>query len=240
MIWALHGAVGMAEDWRAFAAHPDIRELAGEVRRIDLWRFLDCCPMPLEKIAETLAGEICRIDPEPILLGYSMGARLALHALLGQGYHWKAAIIVSAHTGLEEEIERALRREKDAEWSARALKSGWQDFLCQWEAQSVLVGKLELPDRRVLKKRRASIARSFIDWSLGVQADLRPRLKEIPCPVLWITGQRDTKFTEIATRGLSQLSDGKHEIVSDCGHRVPWEKPEEFVQLCREFIESIA
>ncbi|MBT8043358.1 MAG: hypothetical protein KJO79_00280, partial [Verrucomicrobiae bacterium] len=82
MIWALHGAVGMAADWRVFAA--SLPPSFGGLRRLDLWRFLDCCPMPLEKFGITLAEEIKRIDPEPTLLGYSMGGRLALHALLAQ------------------------------------------------------------------------------------------------------------------------------------------------------------
>ena len=74
MIWALHGAVGCASDWRDFARDLDTSsgELGG-VRRLDLWRFLDCCPMPLEKFGDTLAEEIVRVDPEPVLLGYSMG-----------------------------------------------------------------------------------------------------------------------------------------------------------------------
>ena len=240
MIWALHGAVGMAEDWREFAAYSEIREAAGEVRRLDLWKFLDCCPMPLEKIGDTLAEEIKRVDQSPVLLGYSMGGRLALHALLARPDFWKAAIIVSAHTGLTSEADRVERRERDAEWSALALKGEWSEFLQRWEDQGVLKGEGNLPDRIKLKSRRASIARSSMDWSLGNQADLLKRLSEIKCPVMWVTGEQDQKFTEIAKQAVGSLPNGEHHIVADCGHRVPWEKSDGFAELCRVFLETHA
>jgi len=235
MIWALHGAVGSSADWRDFAAA--MREEGEEVRRLDLWRFLDCCPLPLEKFGGTLATEISRIDPSPVLVGYSMGGRLALHALLAQPKLWKAVIIISAHPGLTDDYELHQRRKKDAEWSAKALKSSWPDFLNEWENQGVLEGT-EMPERLNLKDRRASIARSFIDWSLGAQKDLTPRLQKIPCPTLWITGARDTKFTDIAKKAVSHLPQGKHSIIPDCGHRVPWEQPAEFVKECKNFVKS--
>ncbi|PID80320.1 hypothetical protein CSB20_07805, partial [bacterium DOLZORAL124_64_63] len=234
MIWALHGAVGMAADWRAFAA--GLPPSFGAVRRLDLWRFLDCCPMPLEKFGATLAEEVRRIDPEPILLGYSMGGRLALHALLAQPDLWKSAVIVSAHPGLRDEAGRKLRRKKDAEWSALALKGEWSDFLTKWNAQGVLAGGAGLPDRSRLRDRRASVARSFVDWSLGAQDDLVPEFHRIACPVLWLTGDRDKKFTGLAESAVPHLPGGKHLVLPGCGHRVPWEVPSEFSGICAQFL----
>jgi 2-succinyl-6-hydroxy-2,4-cyclohexadiene-1-carboxylate synthase len=243
MIWTLHGAVGRSADWLEFAASMRY-ETAGvgseccEVRRLDLWRFLDCCPMPLSEVGAVLAGQIRRIDPDPVLVGYSMGGRLALHALLAEPKMWKAAVIVSAHPGLADEIERAERRLKDAEWSAMALKGAWSEFLEKWESQGVLEGAGDMPDRRVLKDRRASVARSFIDWSLGAQEDLSQQLDRIECPVLWVTGERDVKFTELAKAAVSRIPHADHHVVSESGHRVPWERPEAFVALCRKFLEE--
>ena len=236
MIWALHGAVGRAADWRGFAQM--MREPFGEVRSLDLWRFLDCCPMSLDKFGDTLAEEIVRIDQSPVLLGYSMGGRLALHALLARPELWKGAVIVSAHPGLPDEEERMQRREKDAEWSAMALKEEWDEFLQRWESQGVLDGP-KMPDRRKLKSRRASIARSFVDWSLGMQQNLAPRLQEVSCPVLWVTGEKDSKFTAIAEQAVPHLPCGEHVVIDDCGHRVPWERPETFAQVCHEFFNTV-
>ena len=242
MIWALHGAVGRSADWSAFALsmrqNPDLCSAVGEVRRIDLWRFLDCCPMSLEKFGSTLAGEISRIDPEPILVAYSMGGRLALHALLAQPKMWKGAVIISTHPGLSDESQRVERRKKDAEWSALSLKADWADFLQQWNAQGVLDGSVDMPDRQALKTRRASVARSFVDWSLGVQEDLTERFQEIECPVLWLTGENDAKFTDLAKESIDLIPEAEHCILPGCGHRAPWEQPEDFAAICQNFFFS--
>ena len=253
MIWALHGAVGSSSDWLDFSASISQRcPEVGEVRRLDLWRFLDCCSMPLEKVGAAIAGQIARIDPNPILLGYSMGGRLALHALLADPKFWSAAIIVSAHPGLRHENERVIRRRNDARWSAQALKGDWLEFLKNWESQGVLQGSDKrsdvrskssssriLPDRRGLKKRRNSIARSFVDWSLGAQSDLSERFSKISCPVLWVTGEDDVKFSQLATSVVKYIPDVQYVSVPQCGHRVPWEQAEVFDSLCADFIKKV-
>lgn len=236
MIWALHGAVGMAADWRDFAQK--LPKRFGEPRRVDLWRFLDCCPMSLKETGRAIATEISHIDKAPILLGYSMGGRLALHSLLEKPNIWHAAIIVSAHSGLENESDKEARREKDAEWSALALKSDWGDFLQRWNNQSILSDSQILPERSALKDRRASIARSFIDWSLGQQENLLERFNQIHCPILWVTGEDDDKFIQLARKAVNQLPNAKHEIVSHAGHRVPWEQPMAFSQIVQKFLDD--
>lgn len=248
MLWALHGAVGRSDDWSEFASSmrgitaSEEGQSVREVRRLDLWRYLDCCPMSLEKVGQAMADEISRIDPAPVLVAYSMGGRLALHALLAQPQLWKAAIIVSAHTGLTDEAQRVARRQADAEWSAMALKGGWLDFLEQWNAQGVLhatAGEVEMPDRMALKSRRASVARSFVDWSLGVQQNLAPRLAEINCPVLWLSGASDEKFTAVAKSAVARIPHARHQIFAHCGHRLPWQAPQRFAAACEEFLSGL-
>lgn len=236
MIWALHGAVGSVLDWREFA--DSVSKQGQQLRRIDLWKFLECCPMPLENFGASLASEIVRVDPEPVLVGYSMGGRLALHALLAQPVLWKAAIIVSAHPGLSDELERVERRAKDAEWSALALKGEWSEFIQKWQSQTVLKG-VEMPERSSLKNRRVAISRSFVDWSLGVQSDLRSRLSEITCPVLWLTGEHDMKFTSLAREAVPKLPNFEHRTIAQSGHRLPWEIPHFFSKVCCEFLNQL-
>jgi 2-succinyl-6-hydroxy-2,4-cyclohexadiene-1-carboxylate synthase len=224
--WCLHGAAGIAADWRGFG-----KSLAGAgigSRAVDLWRFLDCCPMPLPDFGKALnadaGGEVFRGSGR-VLLGYSMGGRMALHALLENPHPWQAAVIVSAHPGLEHEAERIARRTSDAEWATRALAGNWQDFLTKWNAQPVL-GAAPMRDAQAssgLVMRRREIARSFVDWSLGAQEPLWGRLAEIAIPVLWIAGAKDPKYVELAKRAVSQMPNAHFAIAPGAGHRVPWE-----------------
>lgn len=231
-IWCLHGAVGMAEDWK------DLKIPGWATKRVDLWRFLDCCPMSMEEFGKALNREAKATSGTKVLLGYSMGGRLGLHALLENG-PWDAAVIISAHPGLKLDKEKVARRAQDAEWSAKALKADWSEFLDKWNGQVVLKSgdkvAMKIADRSKLEMRRASVARSFIDWSLGNQADLSERLAGIDCPLLWVAGEHDAKFRALAEHAVES---GGFEswMAPDVGHRVPWES-QELATMMGEFLE---
>ena len=261
MIWALHGAVGMADDWKHFSAQ--MAERGHLTRRVDLWRFLACCPMSLREFGKALNEEVRRVDEAPIILGYSMGARLALHALLEDARQsaesdestlWQGAILVAPHTGLRED-QKLARQVQDAEWAALALQGDWETFLERWNAQSILQpsgstrsenscrndregSSIPWADHRSLKSRRQAVARSFMDWSSGVQDDLRSELHGIKTKLLWLTGEEDQKFSNIAQQALELLPNAQHVTIAECGHRVPWEQPERFRQEVSQWLSN--
>lgn len=239
MIWCLHGAVGQASDWDAFSS-----ALAAEghpCRGVELWRFLECEGIGLSQWAAAFNAEVRAAGGEEnVLIGYSMGGRLAFHALLDDPPLWQKAVIVSAHPGLIDEVERLHRMADDAEWAAAALTSDWKIFLEKWDAQGVLRGPVERPDpdpRMRLVNRRRAIARSFMEWSLGKQDNLRDRFFEISCPLLWLTGQGDEKFTSLACESIDLLPSGHHRILPG-GHRLPWENPDQFLQEVRTMLRT--
>ena len=169
-------------------------------------------------------GEVLRGGARS-LLGYSLGGRLALHALLEPSHPWQAAVIISANPGLDAEEERAARRAQDAAWAARALTGNWQEFFQAWAAQPILNTSAPRDPQAAarLAMRRREIARSFVDWSLGAQAPLWSRLQEIQIPVLWVVGENDAKFRALAERALGLLARATLGIAPGSGHRVPWE-----------------
>lgn len=236
-LWCLHGALGEASDWRALA-----ERMAGcgrVVRSLDLWRFLACRPMGLEQFGPALNEEArAESGGGKVLLGYSMGGRLALHALLDRSPGpWSAAVIVSAHPGIEDRARRAQRRAGDADWAAKALRGDWGELMAEWNAQPVLSDGAA-PDRAGLVQRRQMVARSFIDWSLGAQDPLWGRLGEITVPVLWVAGQRDRKFVGLAERASGLLADAELWVAAGAGHRVPWQADEAFASRVVEFLEQ--
>ncbi len=236
--WCLHGAVGMAADWRGFAKNLAATGIGS--RAVDLWRFLDCAPMPLADFGTALnaeaSGEVFR-GSSRALLGYSMGGRMSLHALLEKDHPWQAAVIVSAHPGLE--ADRASRRASDAEWATQALAGNWQQFLDAWNTQSIL-GTAPMRDRQAsgsLIMRRREIARSFVDWSLGNQEPLWDRLHEISIPVLWVVGENDPKFLALAQRAVALIPNAHLAIAPGAGHRVPWEAESWFADQVAHFLK---
>jgi 2-succinyl-6-hydroxy-2,4-cyclohexadiene-1-carboxylate synthase len=162
-----------------------------------------------------------------VLLGYSMGGRLALQLLESQ--HFRAAIIVSAGLNAPDE-ERRLR---DEAWARRFESEDWASLMRDWNAQPVFGG--HVIDRQERDYDRAELARQIRESSPAVLPP--PRLESIETPVLWIAGERDAKYVEIGRRAVQRLPDAELWICPDAGHRVPWEQPELFVARLRAFLD---
>ncbi len=238
--WCLHGAVGMASDWRDLASH--FAKSGISTRAVDVWRFLGEGPLSLTDFGKSLtddAGADVFRGTGRALLGYSMGGRLALHALLEKNHPWQAAVIVSAHPGLEDETERATRRSADSSWATRSLTESWPAFLTAWNTQEIFKGGTQRDPAASaqLATRRREIAQSFVNWSLGAQEPLWERLAEISIPVLWIAGENDPKFRRLAERAAALMPAGSVAIAPSAGHRVPWESPAWFADHASRFLK---
>jgi 2-succinyl-6-hydroxy-2,4-cyclohexadiene-1-carboxylate synthase len=198
VITCLHGFLGNSRDW-------DFLRAAG---------FAIETP-PLDAIPPR--GDV--------LLGYSLGGRLALHALLA-GANYQRAILVSTGLGIEDEEARAARRASDAAWAKRFESEDFETVMRDWNAQPVLAGPA------LARTRDDYDPRALREWSSGALPPVASWLHELAIPTLWIAGARDWKYVAEAHRGAS-LARGRTAIVDDAGHRVPWEAPGEFVNLLK-------
>ena len=199
MITCLHGFLGLPSDW-------DFLRDAG---------FAIETP-PLDAIP--VRGDI--------LLGYSMGGRLAVQALLN-GARYRRAIIVSARVSEAE----AGRREADERWAQRFESEEWPSLMKAWNAQPVFGGRTMA--RRESDFDRRSLARALREWSPAVMPPVASRLHEITIPVLWIAGELDTKYVAEATKAVELSPSGEMWICEGAGHRVPWEQPAKFIERIR-------
>jgi len=162
-----------------------------------------------------------------VLLGYSMGGRLALQLLEHQRF--ARAIIVSSGLNAPDD-ERRLR---DDAWALRFESEEWSSLMRAWNAQAVFGG--HAVERHERDYHRGELARQLREWSPAVLPP--PRLEQIETPILWIAGERDAKYVEVARRAVARLPNAELWICPDAGHRVPWEQPELFVTRLREFLE---
>jgi 2-succinyl-6-hydroxy-2,4-cyclohexadiene-1-carboxylate synthase len=163
------------------------------------------------------------------LLAYSLGGRLALHALLA-GAQYERAIFISTGLGIEDEPARAARRASDEAWAHRFESEIWDSVIDAWNAQPVLAGP-SLP-----RSRDDYDPRALREWSSGSLPPVASRLHELTIPTLWIAGARDTKYVAEAQRAASLTRNARVAIIDDAGHRVPWERPEVFIETVRGFV----
>jgi len=203
-ITALYGFLGLPSDWE-FLRRGGFEVVTPDLREI-----------PME-------GDT--------LLGYSLGGRLALHALL-KGARYQSAVIVSAGLGVE--IDREERLAQDERWASRFEHGEWYVLMRDWSALPIFGGQA-MP-RLESDFDRNELARQLREWSPAVLPPVADRLHEITIPVLWIAGSRDTKYVAEARRAAGLLPNAQLWIAEGAAHRVPWEQPEAFAARVREFI----
>lgn len=258
---AVHGFLGQATDWDGLA-----ERLPGvSLGALDLWTVLAdhgvrdwasavaAVDVALQQETERLFHPSARragaggATPDagvgPVfVVGYSLGARLVL------GSHWLAGAapvrgccLVSCNPGLADADEsgREERRLADETWARRILDEPEHAFWRAWDAQPVFAGSLPPAPRSVLPAPRVELARALTACSLGVQPDLRARLRACPVPVLWVTGSRDTKFSAIARELRGAGTAARFDSCPTAGHRVPWDDGEWFAGVLRGWMSQV-
>lgn len=215
---ALHGMLGAPSDWDGFGYEA---------------RALESAPHFLAWAERFCAG----ISGRPVLLGYSMGARLAMHAALLAPDLFSGLVLVSGNPGLADEEARRARREEDERWALRFESETWSSVMRAWNAQPVFAGG-ESVDRP--ESGRAEAVCALRAWSLGRQLDLVPHLAWLDLPILWIAGERDAKFAAIA-RGM-RFADPRSTVwlAPSAAHRVPWEARVAFSERVSEWVRSLS
>ena len=111
IIHFLHGFLGFASDWDIFKNdfYPN-KTIFYSIE--DFLKKENKEKNDLKAFAENFNNYVFSQDKakeKNILIGYSLGGRLALHCLAEENNHWDAAIIISANLGLVDEQEKILR-----------------------------------------------------------------------------------------------------------------------------------
>lgn len=174
------------------------------------------------------------------LLGYSMGGRLALHlsilAKLRRGISLRRLIVLSASMGLWGDDERARRREVDRAWSDPLWEGAdLRQFLQAWNHQPLLA---RLRDRAPLKARELlrwrslhspqGLAIAFDCLGLGSMPPLHEQLHLLPQETIWIYGEEDKKFEQIARDVAGRSPQIKILGIPHAGHAAHLEDLEAF------------
>jgi len=172
-----------------------------------------------------------------ILMGYSQGGRLGMHALIDAPELWAGAIMVSAHTGLILEKERSSRLRSDERWAQRFLKDPWEVLINDWNCQTVFrIGALP-PQRKERDYVRSDLACAIQSWSIGRQGNLRGALSQLTLPLLWIAGEKDFKYVALSQQIAVDHFYSLFWIAPEVGHRVPWESPQLFSKKVKLWLQ---
>jgi len=182
-------------------------------------------------------------EGEAILLGYSMGGRIALYTAFS-GF-FRALILESASSGLADPLERAQRKNSDEQLAASIERDGIEAFVTYWEQLPLFASQQRLLNEQQralheqrLQNRPLGLANSLRSVGTGVQPNLQERLTTLTIPVLLLAGILDTKFCTIAQHMAQSLPHAQVHIIPDAGHTVHLEQPEVFDRMVIDFCKA--
>lgn len=213
MIIALHGFLGQPSDWKDDVIAYPIKP-AGS---------LTSWAIEFNRWAET------HVHAPRTLVGYSMGGRLALHALIQNPAIWQNAILISTNIGLK---ILGSRLENDYKWAEKFRTDPWEKLMVDWEAQAVFKGSFA-PVRREQDYDREELAQYLENFSLAKQEYLLPAICKLQIPIQWITGALDLNAETHAKEIIQQHPYSSHLSIPNGTHRVHFEFPEILSQILR-------
>nr|WP_255726763.1 2-succinyl-6-hydroxy-2,4-cyclohexadiene-1-carboxylate synthase [Sporosarcina sp. ACRSM] len=178
-----------------------------------------------------------------VLVGYSMGGRIALAYTILYPDRVSSLILESASPGLRSENERVERCQADHQLAEKLETDGLPAFVDFWENIPLFHSQKRLSDevRQTIRQERlgqraTGLANSLRGIGTGSQPSYWSRLGTVHMPVLLLTGEYDTKFINISREMGEHFPTVRHETIPDAGHAIHVEKPDVFATMISEHL----
>lgn len=237
----VHGFLGSSHDWSDVVTYlPE----SIEAYAIDLpghGVLADFTLTSFEQYAEFLLAQIKALpcDGTPLaLVGYSLGARIIMHALnkMRRNHHSVQLIVLEGgNFGLQEQSDKKSRWQNDEKWANRFINEPIGAVLNDWYRQPVFCSLSEAQRSRLIVERSnnngSALASVMLATSLGKQEYLLPRLKDAVWPIHFLVGEKDHKFNHLYTSSGVQFC-----VILGAGHNAHKEQPEKYVNKLTQLL----
>ena len=248
-VLCLHGFMGSATDWQDVATAIGDRALCIALDLPGHGGSLDLTPeaYTMEGTARAVVRTLDELEARrPVIVGYSMGGRLALYLALRYPERCTGLFLESASPGLESAGEREARRVADEEKAKRLESGDFENFLRDWYRQPLFapLAREEMLLWRTIEARRrndpSELARSLRGMGTGSQPSLWEALESLAVPALAVTGELDGKYAGISSRMASICAKVESVVVPGVGHNVHDEAPAQYVALLGRFLDRLS
>ncbi len=193
-----------------------------------------------ESSFESRLREIADAGAGRLLVGYSLGGRLALRAAMRDPERYLGVVTIGATAGIDEPSLRTDRAEADERLAAWMEAAPIEDIVSVWERQPLFADQPEAlveeqrPGR--LAQRPEELAMILRTAGQGVLEPVWHELLRLELPLLAIAGARDEGYVGAARRIADTAPNGRAEIVEEAGHAVQLQRPDEVARLIEEFL----
>ncbi len=180
------------------------------------------------------------------LLGYSMGARIALSMAARAPWYFASLTLLSGTAGLGHAGDRARRHVEDHKLADRLLEVGLEEFVEDWLRLPIFapfVQTLSVDELAATKAQRQGaspigLANSLRGTGTGSMPPLWSVLASVRSPLLAIAGSLDAKYTDLAHAMAEAVATGRAEIVAGAGHVVHHENLPEVASIVQSFLSE--
>ena len=222
MIVAFHGFMGTGADFSPLKdclhTSMDMPDLVGHGSHL-----------PFDPIKYSTASQVAhwkeRIPYGSVIMGYSMGGRLALQLATAYPEHFAGLIVIGGTPGIADHQERALRARWDRQQAKKLRKKGMAEFYRTWQTlpiiasqQAILPKILDPMIARRLRQKPELLALSMLHFGTGTMPDCWERLQYLQMPVLLMVGENDAKYRGIARNMQRQIPQAELAVIPDVGH----------------------
>ena len=175
------------------------------------------------------------------LLGYSMGARLALQYTLRYPQKVKSLICIGAHPGIQHGDEKEERRRWDCNWAEKFLKYAIEENLTEWMKIPILQSIARSKAWSTIQIRRQQqnplgLHHAMLGFGTGIMPHCWNQLFSIQCPVLLIHGQYDRKYASIHQHMTEYNKNFSVREVLGSGHAPHIENPIKTAQIIQDWL----
>jgi 2-succinyl-6-hydroxy-2,4-cyclohexadiene-1-carboxylate synthase len=176
------------------------------------------------------------------VLGYSLGARLALHVATGTDLVIGHLALIGGTGGIVDPAARARRRQSDETLADELESTGdVEQFVRSWLHQPMFarltaVGASDLAER--LRNTAPGLSSSLRLCGAGTQEPLWDRLPLLACPVFAVAGSDDTRFAAHAVRMSQIVPGGTASLVPGGGHSAHLAQPDQVARLMRHWLDA--
>jgi 2-succinyl-6-hydroxy-2,4-cyclohexadiene-1-carboxylate synthase len=243
----IHGFTGRGADWAPFL--PALRRVAATIS-VDLLGHgnsdspTDPARHAVERQAADMASILRQLGMAPAdVLGYSLGARVALRMAVAEPDVVARLVLESPSAGIADTAARAGRRAADEQLAEIPDREGIEAFVDRWENLPLFAPERALPARHRarlhaarLRNRPEGLAASLRGAGQGAMEPLRDCLPSVTAPTLVVAGALDEAGADRARTIAAGIPGARLAIMEGVGHAPHREAPDRFALLLLGFI----
>ena len=179
------------------------------------------------------------------LLGYSLGARVALHLVVAAPDRIHTLMLEGASPGIADPLERATRFRADVALAELVERDGLVAFVDYWQSQPLFDSEKNLPLEARQRHRAArlandpqGLANSLRGMGAGTMEPVWDQLSQITIPVALVVGELDQKYVELSALMTQRMTQARRYVIPDAGHAPHLEAPERFDRAVQAWLSD--